>query len=87
MAIRSENAVDKFIKRWQSASGSERANYHIFVHELCTLPELPTPAPVIVVSGMPAKSLRAGKFASFWQYLQFIILSGSKRSNSFLTTP
>ena len=45
MAIRSENAVDKFIARWQSASGSERANYQLFVHELCTLLELPTPDP------------------------------------------
>lgn len=45
MAIRSENAVDKFITRWQSASGSERANYQLFVHELCTLLELPTPDP------------------------------------------
>ena len=45
MAIRSENAVDKFITRWQSASGSERANYQLFVHELCSLLELPTPDP------------------------------------------
>ena len=45
MAIRPENAVDKFITRWQSASGSERANYQLFVHELCTLLELPTPDP------------------------------------------
>ena len=45
MAIRSEHAVDTFIERWQSASGSERANYQLFVHELCTLLELPTPDP------------------------------------------
>ena len=45
MAIRSENAVKQFIARWQSASGSERANYQLFVHELCTLLELPTPDP------------------------------------------
>jgi len=45
MATRPENAVDRFIKRWQSASGSERANYQLFVHELCTLLELPTPDP------------------------------------------
>jgi hypothetical protein len=43
--IRSENAVDKFITRWQSASGSERANYQLFVHELCALLDLPTPDP------------------------------------------
>jgi hypothetical protein len=29
--------VEKFIARWQSASGSERANYQLFVHELCAL--------------------------------------------------
>ncbi len=39
------SGVDKFITRWQSASGSERANYQLFVHELCTLLELPTPDP------------------------------------------
>ena len=37
--------VEHFITRWQSASGSERANYQLFVHELCTLLELPTPDP------------------------------------------
>jgi len=45
MANRPEKAVDKFITRWQSASGSERANYQLFVHELCALLELPTPDP------------------------------------------
>jgi len=37
--------VDRFIARWQSAGGSERANYQLFVHELCTLLNLPTPDP------------------------------------------
>jgi hypothetical protein len=41
----SNDDVDQFIERWQSASGSERANYQLFVHELCTLLELPTPDP------------------------------------------
>ena len=40
-----DSAVEQFIERWQSASGSERANYQLFVHELCTLLELPTPDP------------------------------------------
>ena len=48
MTIHLENAVDKFIARWQSASGSERANYPLFVHDLCTLLELPTPDPARV---------------------------------------
>jgi len=39
------SATEQFIYRWQSASGSERANYQLFVHELCTLLELPTPDP------------------------------------------
>jgi len=37
--------VSRFITRWHSAGGSERANYQLFVHELCTLLELPTPDP------------------------------------------
>ena len=45
MAKKPESAVEKFIARWQKASGSERANYQLFVHELCTLLELPTPDP------------------------------------------
>ena len=45
MAKLSNDGVDQFIERWQSASGSERANYQLFVHELCTLLELPTPDP------------------------------------------
>ncbi len=45
MAKPSNGDVDQFIERWQSASGSERANYQLFVHELCTLLELPTPDP------------------------------------------
>ncbi|MBK8742165.1 MAG: class I SAM-dependent DNA methyltransferase [Betaproteobacteria bacterium] len=45
MAVQPDDEVDKFIERWQSASGSERANYQLFVHELCTLLDLPTPDP------------------------------------------
>jgi hypothetical protein len=40
MAIRSENAVEKFITRWQLARLGA-CNYQLFVHELCTLLELP----------------------------------------------
>ena len=45
MAGNPNSAVERFIERWQSASGSERANYQLFVHELCSLLELPTPDP------------------------------------------
>ena len=38
-------AVDDFILRWSEASGSERANYQLFVHELCRLLDLPSPDP------------------------------------------
>lgn len=38
-------AVDAFIARWQHASGSERANYQLFLTELCALLGLPQPDP------------------------------------------
>src|SRR5699024_7841926 len=37
--------VDAFIARWQNAGGSERANYQLFLTELCELLELPKPDP------------------------------------------
>jgi hypothetical protein len=39
------NPIDVFITRWQSAGGSERANYQLFITELCELLELPKPHP------------------------------------------
>ena len=45
MAQPSNDDIERFIARWQSAGGSERANYQLFVHELCTLLDLPTPDP------------------------------------------
>jgi hypothetical protein len=38
-------SIDTFIARWQSAGGSERANYQLFITELCVLLELPKPEP------------------------------------------
>nr|WP_297459158.1 type IIL restriction-modification enzyme MmeI [uncultured Halomonas sp.] len=38
-------AVDAFIARWCDAGGSERANYQLFLTELCALLELPQPDP------------------------------------------
>jgi hypothetical protein len=38
-------AVDAFIARWHGASGSERANYQLFLTELCALLGLPQPDP------------------------------------------
>ncbi|HKK19122.1 MAG TPA: type IIL restriction-modification enzyme MmeI, partial [Opitutales bacterium] len=37
--------VDAFISRWQQAEASERANYQMFLTELCDLLELPHPDP------------------------------------------
>ncbi len=39
------SAIDAFIARWAAAGGTERANYQIFVGELCALLDLPAPEP------------------------------------------
>ena len=41
----SPDTVEAFIVRWQSAGGSERANYQLFITELCELLGLPKPEP------------------------------------------
>ena len=38
-------ALDTFIARWQRAGGSERANYQLFLTELCEVLGLPRPDP------------------------------------------
>ncbi len=38
-------AIERFIARWQDASGSERANYQLFIGELTELLSLPRPDP------------------------------------------
>ncbi len=38
-------AIEAFISRWQHATGTERANYQLFLTELCTLLDLPRPEP------------------------------------------
>ncbi|TSE24438.1 type IIL restriction-modification enzyme MmeI [Tepidimonas aquatica] len=37
--------IEAFITRWSAASGSERANYQLFLTELCELLDLPRPEP------------------------------------------
>ncbi len=37
--------VDAFITRWSAATGNERANYQLFLTELCTVLEVPRPEP------------------------------------------
>lgn len=45
MVDKSKSAVKQFVERWRKADGAERANYQLFVQELCSLLELPTPDP------------------------------------------
>ncbi|MBZ0223020.1 MAG: class I SAM-dependent DNA methyltransferase [Dokdonella sp.] len=40
-----DDKVDAFIARWQGADGRERANYQLFLTELATLLDLPSPEP------------------------------------------
>lgn len=37
--------LDTFLARWQKAGGTERANYQLFLTELCSLLDLPLPEP------------------------------------------
>ncbi|TVR99075.1 MAG: hypothetical protein EA418_00515, partial [Wenzhouxiangellaceae bacterium] len=41
----SQADVDAFIGRWQNTGGKERANYQLFLTELCQLLDLPGPEP------------------------------------------
>ena len=38
-------ALAAFFKRWQRTGGSERANYQMFISELCALLGVPLPDP------------------------------------------
>lgn len=37
--------VAAFLEQWQGASGSERANYQLFISALCALLDVPPPEP------------------------------------------
>jgi hypothetical protein len=37
--------IEAFVARWENAGGSERANYQLFLTELCALLNLPRPDP------------------------------------------
>ncbi|MDN7133035.1 hypothetical protein JNO04_11855 [Halomonas sp. MC140] len=43
--IATDDTVTAFIERWQHTTGTEKANYQLFLSELCALLELPTPDP------------------------------------------
>jgi hypothetical protein len=38
-------SIDSFISRWATSGGAERANYQLFLTELCDLLEVPRPDP------------------------------------------
>ncbi len=50
----SPDAVDSFISRWENSGAAERANYQMFLAELCDLLEVPRPDPT---SPDPEKNL------------------------------
>ncbi|WP_374728484.1 class I SAM-dependent DNA methyltransferase [Natronospira proteinivora] len=45
VAIATAEAVEAFIERWRDTGGTERANYQLFLTELCALLGLPQPEP------------------------------------------
>ncbi|MGS2744613.1 class I SAM-dependent DNA methyltransferase [Halomonas sp. LS-001] len=44
-AVATPDAVETFITRWKGTTGTEKANYQLFLSELCALLALPTPEP------------------------------------------
>jgi hypothetical protein len=40
-----QTAIQAFIDRWSPSGGAERANYALFLSELCDLLEVPRPEP------------------------------------------
>lgn len=52
-AIATPNAVETFIARWQSTTDTEKANYQLFLSELCALLALLTPG--LASKGKPRK--------------------------------
>ncbi|WP_447529591.1 class I SAM-dependent DNA methyltransferase [Vreelandella sp. TE19] len=44
-AVAAPDAIELFIDRWEGTTGTEKANYQLFLSELCALLELPTPSP------------------------------------------
>jgi hypothetical protein len=38
-------ALDEFFRRWEASGAAERANYSMFLNELCDLLDVPRPDP------------------------------------------
>ena len=43
--ITTPETIEAFIARWKDTGGTERANYQLFLTELCRLLDLPEPEP------------------------------------------
>jgi hypothetical protein len=41
----SQRSIEDFLERWERSGASERANYQLFLSELCDLLEVPRPDP------------------------------------------
>ena len=39
------SSLDEFFRRWEASGAAERANYSMFLNELCDLLEVPQPDP------------------------------------------
>ena len=44
-ALGKVEVIEAFIERWRDTGGKERANYQLFLTELCQLLDLPGPEP------------------------------------------
>ena len=42
-----EQKIQEFIKRWSDSGGAERANYQLFLSELCDVLQVARPAPTV----------------------------------------
>jgi len=42
-----DRIVQSFIDRWKDSGGAERANYQLFLAELCDVLEVPRPEPTV----------------------------------------
>lgn len=41
----STSTIDRFFRRWEASGAAERANYSMFLNELCDLLDVPRPDP------------------------------------------
>jgi len=70
------DSIDTFIARWQAAGGSERANYQLFITELCELLALPKPEPAQAEARDNAYVFERREFASAAEVVRFFTVHG-----------